>query len=167
MNKDLIKWGLILVAAYLVYKYVEEQGGIDALFGGAPKNYPLPPASTTTSTDSHGATTAAPHDTPTTDHPGAQTQAPPATLDMTGLKVARDVNDSLAGTVKINGVPTRLAIITADGRIFNDAGQEVTASLASQGIDVNALRGAFQAAGANLAGLNALDGRRYVSPYLM
>ncbi len=68
------------------------------------------------------------------------------TLDLTGLVTSADVNDSLTGTVKINGVDTRLSIITSDGRIFNTAGSEITSDLIAKGIDVNYLRTAFIAA---------------------
>jgi hypothetical protein len=159
MNKEqAIKWGLIAVGLYLIYEYAQSHGGFKSLLGFAAGDSPggsaLPPATTFTAASSSSA--------PATTHAPATTAA--ATLDMTGLTVTRDVNDSLAGTVKINGVPIRLAIIQADGRIFDNAGQEVTSSLASQGINVDQIRAAFTAAGAGL-GMFAPLGARFGSAY--
>jgi hypothetical protein len=84
--------------------------------------------------------------------PANQTQQIPV-LDMTGLVVEPDVNDSLSGTVKINGIPIRLSIITTDGRIFDGTGTDVTARLQGQGVDVAALRGAFENAASGLSGV--------------
>ncbi len=136
-QKDLVKYGLMLVAGYLVYKYVQDHGGFSAILGqtlpGAAPGLPAPglPA------------------------PGAAT--PPAgqhaALDLTGLVVVKDVNNSLTGTVRINGVPVRLAIIQTDGRIFDGSGAEVTQALTDQGVDIGKLRQAFTAAGQGLTGM--------------
>jgi hypothetical protein len=83
---------------------------------------------------------------------------------MAGLVVVPDVNDSLTGTVKLNGVPTRLSIITASGQIYDSSGQEITSALQSQGIDIVALRTAFASAGAGVSGLGAV---RYIPAWLM
>ncbi len=136
-QKDLIKYGLILVAGYLVYKYVQENGGFAAMLGqslpGAGPS-PIPPGQPAAT-------------------PAATSPAPPhAALDLTGLVVVKDINNSLTGTVKINGVPVRLAIIQTDGRIFDGSGAEVTQALADEGVNVAQLRQAFTAAGAGLAG---------------
>ena len=155
MNKDLIKYFLLGLGIYLVYKYVEDHGGIEALLGMGTAAAP-PPATT-----QPPATTPPP--IPTTQP--INTIQPVAVLDMTGLVVVPDVNDSFTGTVKINGVPTRLSIITADGRIFNSAGQEVTGNLQAQGVDVAALRSAFANAGGSLQGLGAMP--RYIPAWLM
>jgi hypothetical protein len=85
--------------------------------------------------------------------PASNTPPAPPVLDLTGLTVVPDINDSLKGTVKVNGKPTSLAIIQTDGRIFNDQGQEVTDALAAAGVDLALLRNAFTAAGAGLNGL--------------
>jgi len=85
------------------------------------------------------------------------TVIPPAqqVLDLTGLVTRPDVNDSLTGTVKINGTPTTLSVIKADGRIFDTSGQEVTQVLVNKGVDVNALRAAFLGA-QGLSGLGVI-----------
>lgn len=146
-QKDLIKYGLLALGAYLVWKYLQDHGGIDGLFGTA---VPHPSTGTTTGTMT-GATPPAVTGTV----PPGQTIAP-TVLDMTGLVVVPDINDALSGTVRINGVPTRLSIITGDGRIFNTSGQEVTAPLQAQGVDIIALRSAFANAG-GLAGMGAMQ----------
>lgn len=146
-QKDLIKWGLVVVGAYLVWKYIEDHGGLAAMMGTA---LPAPPVGAGAGSNLP-ATATTPATTVTQSTPPA---APaPATLDMTGLTVVPDINGSFTGTVKINGVPTTLSIITADGRIFNTSGQEVTSTLQASGIDVAALRTAFQNAGAGMSGI--------------
>lgn len=145
MNKDIIKYALLALGAYLVYKYAQEHGGFSSLLGGTTSAH----TGTTTTTITQPGTTYTP---PVT------TYTPPVpVIDLTGLTVFPDINGSLTGYVKINGVPTRLAIIQADGRIFDASGQEVTASLAARGIDINALRAAFASAPqtAALSGLGA------------
>jgi hypothetical protein len=51
-QKDLLKYGLIAIGAYLIYQYIQSKGGISALFGGTATAPPLPtqPASTLPST---------------------------------------------------------------------------------------------------------------------
>src|SRR5271166_12897 len=34
MNKDIIKYGLLALGAYLIYKYIEDNGGLSAVLGG-------------------------------------------------------------------------------------------------------------------------------------
>lgn len=138
-QKDLIKYGLMLVAGYLVYKYIEDHGGFAAMLGQA-----LPSGAGATPP---GATVSAP--APQTSPAPAQT----AGLDLTGLVVVKDINNSLTGTVKINGVPVRLAIIQTDGRIFDGSGAEVTQALSDEGVDIAKLRQAFAAAGQGLTGM--------------
>lgn len=131
-QKDLIKYALIALGAYLVYKYVEENGGFAAVIGQVTGTPAPAPAVTATQT------------------PAATTSTSAPTLDVTGVTVVKDINNSLKGTVKINGAPMSLAIIQTDGRIFNDQGQEVTNDLAAEGVDLNALRAAFTQAGQGL-----------------
>lgn len=132
-QKDAIKWGLILLGAYLVYKYIEEQGGISAVLGQVTGTGIPVPSPTQTQT------------------PAASVAAPSVPiLDVTGLTVVKDINNSLKGTVKIKGVPTSLAIIQPNGGVYNDQGQEVTNDLAAEGVDLNQLRAAFTQAGAGL-----------------
>jgi hypothetical protein len=146
-QKDLIKYGLMLVAGYLVYKYVQDHGGFSALLGQAlPAPAPAPGAP-------------APGATPPGDAPPPARAS--ASLDLTGLVVVKDINNSLTGTVKINGVPVRLAIIQTDGRIFDGSGAEVTQALTDEGVDIAKLRQAFAAAGAGLAGYSQ---RSYGAP---
>ena len=140
-QKDLIKWGVVALGAYLIWKYVQDHGGIEGLLGtsvvAAPGTHPIVTAPGP----------AASGVTPSTNPPATQpanTIQPVPVLDLTGLTVMADVNDSLTGVVKINGVPVRLSIITSDGRIFDNSGSDVSASLQSRGIDVAALRTAFQ-----------------------
>ncbi len=138
-QKDLIKYGLIVVAGYLVYKYVQDHGGFSAMLGQTL------PAGTAPSPG------VAPPGLPTNTNPAK----PAAGLDLTGLVVVKDVNNSLTGTVRINGVPVRLAIIQTDGRIFDGSGAEVTQALTDQGVDIAKLRQAFTAAGSGLTGYYA------------
>lgn len=158
-QKDFIKYALLIFGGYLIYKYVQDHGGLEGIFGtvtaAAPGQHPAvtAPAGATTP----GATAPTP--------PPPQAPPPPRTiepvaplLDLTGLVVVPDVNDSLTGTVKINGIPVRLSIITADGRIFDSSGAEVTDSMTQRGIDVVALRTAFIQAGQGLSGLGRLGG---------
>jgi hypothetical protein len=173
VNKEqAIKWGLILAGVYLIYEYAQSHGGFKAMFGyltsgdspGAP--LPTPTTFTAAAAKAPGVTDAqAAAITAARVAEANKTMGPsPATLDLTGLVVSKDINDSLAGTLKINGQPVRLAIIQADGRIFNNAGEDVTTSLAAQGVNVDALRSAFARAGAGL-GMFAPLGARFGSAY--
>lgn len=152
MNKDIIKYGLLALGAYLVYKYVQDQGGLSAVMGiitgTSPAAHP-PVTQTYVPVGTHPVATTPPVYTP-------PVYTPPVVnvpiLDLTGLVVARDINDSLAGTVKIAGQPIRLAIITSTGGIYDNSGQEVSATLAARGVDLNQLRTAFQVAGMGLSG---------------
>jgi hypothetical protein len=170
-QKELIKYGLIALGAYLVWKYVQDHGGIEGLLGTSVSPHPGCPAGQQLGSDGKCFTipvNARPGTTPDTAPPPIPPQPcpdgqyrsaagqclsiptrrvqPVPVLDMSGLVVMQDVNDSLSGTVKINGIPIRLSIITGDGRIFDSNGSEVADSLQSQGIDIVALRNAFQAA---------------------
>ena len=145
-SKDLIKYGIIAVGVYLIYRYVQTQGGLERLLGMTPGTAPgvtPPPPAPGTSTG-------------TTPPPPT-----PPVLDTSGLSVVPDVNDSLTGYVKINGQPIKLSIIQTDGRIFDVNGQEVTGALQSQGVDIVALRSAFASAG----GLGAIVMARPRTPY--
>lgn len=64
-------------------------------------------------------------------------------INTDGLKVAKDANNSYAGTVQIDGKSVRIAVLP-DGRIFNDQGQEITSQFDAK--DLGSLRGAFQTA---------------------
>jgi hypothetical protein len=158
-QKDLIKYGLLALGAYLIYKYIQDHGGIEGLLGTTALATPQPAVTT-------GApiTTGGPTGATQTTQPTNTTQQLPV-LDVTGLVVVPDVNGSFTGTVKINGVPIRLSIITVDGRIFDGSGQEVTGSLQSQGVDIAALRTAFANAGQGLSGLGAT--MRFAPAWLM
>jgi hypothetical protein len=46
-QKDLIKYGLIALGAYLIYKYIEDNGGLSAVLSGTPL-VPAIPATTST-----------------------------------------------------------------------------------------------------------------------
>jgi hypothetical protein len=169
-QKDLIKWGVIALGAYLVWKYVQDHGGIEGLLGTTVSAHPTTtgthPAVTAPPTTGTGTGTNAPPPAPPATPPPPQTIPPAAPLlDMTGLVVIPDVNESFTGTVKINGIPVRLSIITADGRIFDSSGTEITDSLTARGIDVVALRTAFQNAGAGLTGMSGLG--RFTPAWLM
>jgi hypothetical protein len=163
-QKDLIKYGLIALGVYLIYEYIQKNGGISGLFGttvsaGTGPLVPIPGISMPIA-----ATIGTPAQT-TPQNPPASTQPPPApVLDMTGLVVTPDINDSLSGTVKLNGVPTRLTIITASGQIYDATGQEITSTLQSEGVDIVGLRTAFANAGAGVSGLGAV---RYIPAWLM
>jgi len=154
-QKDLIKYGLLALGAYLIYRYIQDHGGIEGLFGPTSSPVPgiVPPATTGTP------------GTPAVYPTGPRVESPswrPPVLDMAGLVVTPDENKSLSGTVKINGVPVRLSIITADGRIFDATGQEVTASVQASGVDIVALRTAFANAPVDYTGRN-LIGAEYGS----
>ncbi len=157
-QKDLIKYGLLALGAYLIWEYIQKNGGISGLFGttAAAGTIPIVP----------GTTASVPPLTSILPNAPA-TPTPPQVpiLDMTGLTVAPDINASLTGTVKLNGIPTRLSIITASGQIYDSTGQEVTATLQSQGVDIVALRTAFQNAGAGVSGLGAV--LRFTPAWLM
>jgi hypothetical protein len=65
-QKELVKWGLIALGAYLIYKYIEDNGGLSAVLGtgaAASTTTPAQVASTATSTSATsppaGATTPA------------------------------------------------------------------------------------------------------------
>jgi hypothetical protein len=139
VNKDIIKYAVLALGAYLVWRYIQDHGGIDGLFGSPLQPLPKSPATA-----------------PALPVPGQVNviQPGPQVLDLTGLVTHPDVNDSLTGTVKINGVPTTLSIIQADGRIFGTAGTEVTDILAAKGVNLDQLRQAFQRA-QGVAGLGA------------
>jgi hypothetical protein len=164
-SKDLLKYALIAVGAYLIYEYLQAHGGLAGVFGSTASAGTLPVIPNTGTSmpiaSTIGTTPAQPAATST-----PSTPPPPAApvLDMTGLTVVPDINDSLTGTVKLNGVPTRLSIITASGAIYDSTGTEITSALQSQGIDIVALRTAFQNAPAGVSGLGAV---RYIPAWLM
>lgn len=156
-QKELIKWGVIALGAYLVYRYIQDHGGIEGLLGTgtgvAPGITPSPRAFVSESTN--------PSETPT----HTNTIQPVQILDMTGLVVTPDINDSLSGTVKVKGIPIRLSIITADGRIFDSSGSEVGPALQAQGVDIAALRNGFIQAASGLSGLGTAP--RWTPAWLM
>jgi hypothetical protein len=147
------------VGLYLTYKYLDENGYLVKWFPdifGPPAAIP-PATGSTNPTPAPGATATPPASNVTPINTPPASSNPPSSivaplLDLSNLVVHADINDSFTGVVKINGKPVTLAIIQTDGRIFNDKGQEVTAALQTQGVDVNALRAAFTAAG-SLSGL--------------
>jgi hypothetical protein len=47
-QKDLIKYGLLALGAYLIYKYIEDNGGVSAVLSGTPVTTPVLPAATGT-----------------------------------------------------------------------------------------------------------------------
>ena len=141
-SKDLIKYGLLALGAYLIYRYIENNGGISGLFGTTAAAGTTPPLTAAQIAAANAAAAATAAAAGTTGAGGGTTTTPPV-LDTTGLVVHPDVNDSLTGVVKINGIPVTLSIITASGQIYDNTGTEVTAHLQSQGIDIVALRTAF------------------------
>ncbi len=148
-QKDLIKYALIAIGAYLIYEYIQKNGGLSGIFGTTAAAGTGPkPCGAGQVLNAAGQCIAAPVDmgsgTGTGTGAGGGTAPKPPVLDMTGLTVVPDVNDSLSGVVKINGIPTKLSIITASGQIYDATGSEVTATLQGQGIDVVAIRTAFQ-----------------------
>lgn len=175
MNKDLIKYGLIALGAYLLWKYIEDQGGLAHLFGtvtGGTDAKALADAAAKAAADAAAnptdaakaaaaaaaaAAKAAADAQAAADSKVAATHQSAPALDLTGLVVSQDINDSLAGIVKINGVPVRFAIIKSTGGIYDNSGVEVSAQLAAQGVDINQLRAAFTAAAAS-QGLSGIVG---------
>ena len=156
-QKDLLKYALIALGAYLIYEYIQKNGGFSGIFGTTAAAGVTPPVQPVIPAVAQQ--TATPSETPPAPHPPA-----PPVLDTTGLVVTPDINDSLTGTVKLNGIPTRLSIITASGAIYDSSGQEITSALQSQGVDIVALRTAFINAGSGVAGLGAV---RYIPAWLM
>jgi hypothetical protein len=141
-QKDLIKYALIALGAYLIYEYIQKNGGLSGIFGttaAAGGTGTLTAAQIAAAAAAKAAADAAAANT----GGGAPPPKPPV-LDMTGLTVVPDVNDSLTGVVNINGVPTKLSIITASGQIYDSTGSEITSVLQGEGIDVVALRTVFQ-----------------------
>jgi hypothetical protein len=160
-QKDLIKYGLLALGAYLIWEYIQKNGGISGLFGTTAAAGPIPIVPGATA-GVPSLTNILPNAPATPTQPAAQVPI----LDMTGLVVAPDINDSLTGTVKINGIPTRLSIITASGQVYDSTGQEVTAELQSQGVNIVALRTAFaNAGGVGVSGLGAM--LRFTPSWLM
>jgi hypothetical protein len=144
-SKDLIKYGLIALGAYLIYEYIQKNGGLSGIFGttAAAGGTGTLTAAQIAAANAAAAAAANTGGGTTTGGGGTTTNTTPPVLDMTGLAVHPDVNSSLTGVVKINGIPTTLSIITASGAIYDSSGNEVTSELQSEGIDVVALRTAF------------------------
>ncbi len=178
-SKDLIKYGLIALGAYLIYEYIQKNGGLSGIFGSTaaaggtnagswvnllPLYQKILGSSLTAAqvqamqNNQDPRLTQAQLNQLTAYQVSQQSLTNPAggtgtgssvatitppVLDITGLTVVPDINDSLTGTVKINGVPTRLSIITASGAIYDATGSDVTATLQGEGIDVVGLRTAF------------------------
>ncbi len=138
-QKDLIKYALIAIGAYLIYEYIQKNGGLSGIFGTT-----AAAGTTGTLTAAQIAAANAAAAAAAANTGGGAPPAKPPVLDMTGLTVVPDVNDSLTGVVKINGVPTKLSIITASGEIYDSTGSDVTSTLQGEGIDVVGLRTAFQ-----------------------
>lgn len=158
-EKQIIKWGLIALGAYLVWEYIQTNGGLSAVLGTTataattcPTGYILVSGQCVAA---QPATTTIPAGTTTGTTPPATT-APPV-LDITGLVVSPDINSSFTGSVKINGVPTTLSIITGTGQIFDASGADITATLQGEGVDIVGLRTAFANAGAGLSGIGAFS----------
>jgi hypothetical protein len=63
-QKDILKWGLLALGAYLVYKYIQENGGVSGLFGTTAAG--APPLGTTPTTIA-----------PTVTHPATTPSTPP------------------------------------------------------------------------------------------
>ena len=87
-QKDLIKYGLLALGAYLIWEYIQKNGGISGLFGttAAAGTIPIIPGTTA----SVPPLTSILPNAPATPMPPAP-QVP--ILDMTGLVVAPDIND--------------------------------------------------------------------------
>ena len=75
--------------------------------------------------------------------PVAQAQV---TVSTGGLTVTQDINNSLTGTVTINGVATQLSVIEGSGQIYDTNGNNITQQLSQQGVDVGSLINAFASA---------------------
>jgi hypothetical protein len=59
-QKELVKWGLIALGAYLIYKYIEDNGGLSAVLGtGATTTATTNPLTPNTGTITSGSTTTA------------------------------------------------------------------------------------------------------------
>ncbi len=128
---------ILVIGGIGYYAYI--QGWFSSLFGSTTTS--APPATTTPTIP-----------TPTSTIITTPLPPTPTThiLDITGLVVIPNINGSFTGTVQIDGNPVTLSIISSDGRIFDTSGQEITGTLASEGIDVSLLRSAFLTAGASI-----------------
>ena len=153
--------GILLIGggALLLYLWSKnQQPGVAVQAAGAG----TAPSPGTTAAGVQTGSTGATAPTTTTYAPApAATSAPAAVLNTTGLKVHPDVNNSLTGTVSINGQPMTLAVIQTDGRVFNSNGQDITQSLSAMGIDVNALRAAFATAPLDTTGVSGIGHNPY------
>jgi hypothetical protein len=90
--------------------------------------------------------TALPSTTPTmTTTPTTTTSSTPASVTLLGPATS-DVNNSLQAQVSINGQTMTLNVIPSSGTAWNSTGQNITAQLQSQGVNIASLIAQFQAA---------------------
>jgi hypothetical protein len=134
--------------------YLYESGLLGQWFGAA--FYPpgvLPTTGTVPVTSTTPVTTpAVTTSTPTTTATTAVTTPTAAVFQIVGT-VKPNINNSLTANVSINGgTPINLSIIQTNAQAYNTAGQNVTAALTAQGVNVPALLAAMQAAAGSLPG---------------
>jgi hypothetical protein len=110
---EILKWGLIIGGGYLLY------------------NYFIAPAATAATTPVTGTTTP-PTGTTTTTTGSTTTTPTPGLVIPSTLTVTPGINQSLQGTVQLNGESVQLSIITGrapatSGVIYNTSGTDITA----------------------------------------
>ena len=148
MAKDGMSNIIILGVVGLGGWYLYESGLLAQWFGASfapagaiPATGTIPITSTTPVT-TPGVTTSTPTSTATT----PVTTPTAATFQISGA-VKPNINNSLSANVSINGAaPINLTIIQTNAQAYNTAGQNVTAALTGQGVNVHALLSAMQAA---------------------
>jgi hypothetical protein len=130
-TNDLLKWGLIGGALYLLW-YEFSQGDLaSAITGG---------------TTSPGTTGTTPPTQPTQPTAPGSTAAPsPATYELASA-VTQTVNNALKATFNISGIGQESIAVIPGGDAYNDSGQPITAALAAIGITPAELYSVMQTA---------------------
>jgi hypothetical protein len=128
---DVIKWGLILGGGYLLWVYYTNSQAAAAAAATAAAGT----TSTTGSTDSTGTTSSSTTSGTTSSSSGSTTPTPGLVIP-SNLVVAKTLNNSLTGTVQLNGESVPLSIITGNspatsGVIYNSGGTDITSQFTS------------------------------------
>ncbi len=130
---EVVKWGLIGLGAYLLWNaYANSQTAAAA-------------TTTTSAPPTPGATAV----TTTTTAPAAAASAPvpAASVSIVGsvTNLGPNFSNALKANVSINGVVQNISIIPG-GDAYNTAGQDISAALVAQGVNVQSLYAMMQAA---------------------
>ena len=191
-QKDLIKYGLIAIGAYLIYKYVEANGGLSAVLGTTAAAAPLPagttvtpaqvaaalaaakvspPASTSVSTPPATSTTISPVNIPITPAPPIAAVIGPVSQQMLAAATAAGEPNSLSMDgwnyyfEIVTGQPSPLDPGAVPAGVYQGAGIVDRTTLTDIGTWLAIAQNQLPSAG--LSAFFGLGGPRYTPAWLM